>query len=84
MAKFKKAKQSSDAKDKDTLEMEGNIVEVLPNQMFKVKIPQSVNEIVCYTGGKMRQNRIRLVQGDQVRIAMTPYDLTKGRIIFRL
>lgn len=84
MAKFKKSKRSSETKDKDILEFEGNIVEVLPNQMYKVKVPQSENEIVCYTGGKMRQHQIRLVQGDQVRIEMTPYDLTKGRITFRL
>jgi translation initiation factor IF-1 len=71
------------AKDKDTLEFEGTIVEVLPNQMFKVVLDNE-HKVTCYTGGKMRQFRIRLVQGDRVRIEMTPYDLEKGRIVFRM
>ena len=71
------------AKDKDLIEVEGNINEVLPNQMFKVELDNG-HLVTCYTGGKMRQFRIRLVQGDRVRVEMTPYDLEKGRIIFRL
>jgi translation initiation factor IF-1 len=71
------------AKDKDTLEFEGEIVEVLPNQTFKVKL-ENEHLVTCYTGGKMRQFKIRLVQGDRVKIEMTPYDLTKGRITYRI
>jgi len=71
------------AKNKDLFELEGDIVEVLPNQMFKVKL-ENEHIITCYTGGKMRQFRIRLVAGDKVKVEMTPYDLDKGRIIFRL
>jgi len=71
------------AKDKDILELEGEIVEVLPNQMFKVEL-ENGHIVTCYTGGKMRQFRIRLVQGDRVKIEMTPYDLTKGRITYRV
>ena len=71
------------AKDKDLFELEGDIVDVLPNQMFKVELDNG-HIITCYTGGKMRQFRIRLVQGDRVKIEMSPYDLEKGRIIFRL
>ena len=71
------------AKTKDLFELEGDIVEVLPNQMFKVKL-ENEHIITCYTGGKMRQFRIRLVAGDKVKVEMTPYDLDKGRIIFRL
>jgi len=71
------------AKNSDIIEMEGDIVEVLPNQMFKVKLDNE-HSVICYTGGKMRQFKIRLVQGDRVRIEMTPYDLNKGRIIFRI
>ena len=67
----------------DIIEVEGNIVEVLPNQMFKVQLDNE-HIITCYTGGKMRQFRIRLVQGDRVRVEMTPYDLEKGRITFRI
>ena len=71
------------AKTKHLFELEGDIVEVLPNQMFKVKL-ENEHIITCYTGGKMRQFRIRLVAGDKVKVEMTPYDLDKGRIIFRL
>ena len=71
------------AKDKEILEFEGNITEALPNQMFKVEL-ENGHMITAYTGGKMRQFRIRLVPGDKVRVEMTPYDLDKGRITFRL
>jgi translation initiation factor IF-1 len=55
----------------------------LPNQMFKVGLDNG-HDITCYTAGKMRQFRIRLVAGDRVRVEMTPYDLSKGRITFRI
>ena len=71
------------AKDKDVLEMEGEIIEALPNQTFKVELENKF-VITCYTSGRLRKNRIRLVLGDQVRIEMTPYDMTKGRISYRL
>lgn len=71
------------AKNSEIIEMEGNIVEVLPNQMFKVKLDNN-HLVTCYTGGKMRQFKIRLVQGDRVKLEMTPYDLDKGRITFRI
>jgi len=70
------------AKDKDLLQLDGDIIEVLPNQMFKVKLDND-HIVTCYTGGKMRQFRIRLVQGDRVTVEMTPYDLEKGRIVYR-
>jgi translation initiation factor IF-1 len=63
------------AKNDETLEFEGNIIEVLPNQTFKVEL-ENGHVVNCYTGGKMRQFKIRLVQGDKVRIEMTPYRLT--------
>lgn len=72
------------AKNDNLLEVEGQILEILPNQMFKVKIEPSSTVIVCYTGGRMRQNKIRLVTGDRVRIEISAYDLTKGRITFRM
>ena len=71
------------AKNEDIIEMEGSIVDVLPNQMFKVQLDNE-HIVTCYTGGKMRQFKIRLVAGDRVRIEMTPYDLEKGRITRRL
>jgi translation initiation factor IF-1 len=71
------------AKSDDTIELEGTITDVLPNQMFKVEL-ENGHIVTCYTGGKMRRFRIRLVLGDKVKIEMTPYDLDKGRITFRL
>ena len=71
------------AKNSEIIEFEGDIVEVLPNQMFKVKL-ENDHIVTCYTGGKMRQFKIRLVAGDRVKLEMTPYDLDKGRITFRL
>lgn len=72
------------AKNKDLFELEGEIIDVLPNQMFKVRLDHNEHTITAYTGGKMRQFKIRLVQGDRVKVEMTPYDLEKGRIIFRI
>lgn len=71
------------AKNSDIIEYQGNIVEVLPNQMFKVEL-ENGHVVTAYTGGKMRQFRIRLVQGDKVKVEISPYDLSKGRITFRL
>lgn len=67
----------------DILEFEGIITDVLPNQTYKVEL-ENKHMVVCYTGGKMRQHKIRLVSGDKVKIEMTPYDLGKGRIMFRI
>ena len=71
------------AKSKDLFELDGEIVDVLPGQTFKIELDNG-HMVTCYTGGKMRQYRIRLVLGDRVKVEMTPYDLDKGRIIFRL
>jgi translation initiation factor IF-1 len=71
------------AKNSDLIELEGQVVDVLPNQTFKVKLDNEL-EVICYTGGRLRQNKIRIILGDKVRIEMTPYDLTKGRISYRL
>ena len=77
----KKTKQKTKVV-KDLMEFEGEIIEVLPNQMFKVEL-ESGHLLTAYTGGRMRQFKIRMVQGDRVTVEMTPYDLTKGRIIYR-
>ena len=71
------------AKDENVIELEGTITDVLPNQTFKVEL-ENGHIVTCYTGGKMRRFRIRLVLGDKVKIEMTPYDLDKGRITFRI
>ena len=68
---------------KDIIEAEGKVLEVLPNQMFKIELDNG-HVITCYTGGKMRKNKIRIVAGDKVRCELTPYDLTKGRVTYRI
>ena len=72
------------SKDKGLMEFEGTIVDVMPNQMYKVKLDGNEHIITCYTGGKMRQHKIRIIFGDKVKVEMSPYDLSKGRITFRL
>jgi len=66
----------------ELLEMRGQVVELLPNAMFRVKL-ENEHEILGHTAGKMRKNRIRVLAGDKVLVEMTPYDLTKGRITYR-
>lgn len=66
----------------ELLEMTGQVLEILPNAMFRVKL-ENGHVIIAHTSGKMRKNRIRVLAGDKVMIEMSPYDLTKGRIKFR-
>jgi translation initiation factor IF-1 len=68
---------------KDVIEFVGTIIESMPNAMFKVKL-ENDHEILAHISGKIRKNFIRILPGDKVRVEMTPYDLTKGRITFRL
>ena len=65
-----------------SIEFQGIVLELLPNAMFIVKL-ENDHEVLAYSSGKMRKNRIRVLTGDKVTVEMTPYDLTKGRIIFR-
>ena len=77
---------------KDVIEVEGKVIEVLPNTLFRVEIDKSAllpelvgRVILCHISGKMRMHYIRLLEGDRVRIEMTPqYELDKGRITFRI
>jgi translation initiation factor IF-1 len=71
-----------DMAKEELLEFPGNILELLPNATFKVKL-ENGHEIIAHTAGKMRKNRIRVLAGDKVLVEMTPYDLTKGRITYR-
>lgn len=66
----------------DVIEAEGIIVEALPNATFKVKLPNG-HIITAYISGKLRMNYIKIIPGDGVKLEMSPYDLTKGRIIWR-
>ncbi len=69
------------AKD-DVIRVEGVVRELLPNTMFKVEI-QTGHMVIAHISGKMRMNFIRILPGDSVTLEMSPYDLTKGRIVFR-
>ena len=66
----------------EALEFTGVVLELLTNAMFKVKL-ENDHEVLAHTSGKLRKNRIRVLVGDKVDVEMTPYDLTKGRIVYR-
>jgi translation initiation factor IF-1 len=67
---------------KDVIEVEGKIVELLPNTMFRVQLPNG-HKLLAHISGKMRLHFIRILPGDKVMVEVSPYDLTKGRITFR-
>ena len=66
----------------DSIEVNGTVMEALSNSMFKVELDNG-HEILCHISGKIRMNYIRIMPGDKVKVEMSPYDLTKGRISFR-
>ena len=66
----------------DLLEFKGKVTDLLPNAMFRVQL-ENGHVVTAHTAGKLRKNRIRVLQGDNVTVEVTPYDLTKGRIIYR-
>ncbi len=66
----------------ELIELEGVVIDVMPDARFRVKL-ENDHEIIAYTSGKMKKNRIRTLVGDRVTIEMTPYDLDKGRVIYR-
>lgn len=71
------------AKD-DLIELTGTVAEVLPGSMFRVKVDNMDAVLTCYTGGKLKQHKIKIILGDRVKIEVSSYDLTKGRVIYRL
>ena len=66
----------------ELLEFKGKVIDLLPNAMFRVEL-ENGHIVTAHTAGKLRKNRIRVLQGDNVTVEVSPYDLTKGRIIFR-
>ena len=66
----------------DVIEMEGKVIEALPNAMFQVELPNG-HQLLAHISGKMRMNFIRIYPGDKVTIELSPYDLTRGRITWR-
>jgi len=67
----------------DILEIDGIIIDSLPNAMFKVKLENLNKEILCHISGKIRMNYIKIVPGDKVKVEINPYSLDKGRITYR-
>ena len=63
--------------------VEGEVIENLPNTLFKVRLMNSEKVILCYLSGKMRKNYIKILPGDKVRLELTHYDLNRGRIVYR-
>ena len=71
-------------KQDDKFTFEATVVEALPNAMFKVRLPnEQKTEVLAYVSGKMRMNYIRILPGDRVKVELSPYDLTRGRITYR-
>ncbi len=75
-------KKQNSTPSKDFIEIDGEVLELLPAATFKVKLSNE-HEILAHLSGKMRMFRIRILPGDKVKVQMTPYDLTKGRITYR-
>lgn len=78
-----KQKNQQTPDSKDFIEMEGEVVELMPATTFKVKL-ENGHEILAHLSGKMRMNKIKLLLGDKVKVKLSPYDLNRGRIVFRL
>jgi translation initiation factor IF-1 len=70
------------AKD-DVIEMDGKVIETLPNTMFRVEL-ENKHVVIAHISGRMRKHYIRILTGDKVKVELTPYDLTKGRITYRV
>jgi translation initiation factor IF-1 len=86
MSKRTKDKSQSETETmnaKDFVELQGEVEELMPAATFKVLL-ENGHEILAHLSGKMRMHRIRLLPGDKVRVQISPYDLTKGRIVYRL
>ena len=76
------AKKKGGVEKEEPIEVEGTIVEPLPNAMFKVEL-ETGHRILAYISGKMRMHYIRILPGDRVKVELSPYDLSRGRIVFR-
>ncbi|MCS7286678.1 MAG: translation initiation factor IF-1 [Anaerolineae bacterium] len=75
-------KKEEPRKKRETLEMDGTVIQALPNAMFKVKLDTG-HEVLAHVSGKMRMYYIHVLVGDRVRVELSPYDLTRGRIVYR-
>ena len=75
-------KMASKSSNKEVIEVEGTVAEALPNAMFKVEL-ENKHQVLAHISGKMRKHFIRILPGDKVLVELSPYDLTRGRIIYR-
>ncbi len=76
------SKQDEVSLGKEVIEMRGKVLELLPSASFRVLLENN-HEVLAYLAGRMRMHKIRLLPGDEVKVALTPYDLTRGRIVYR-
>jgi translation initiation factor IF-1 len=72
------------SKNSELIELTGVVEEVLPNSTFRVKVDNVGQVVLCYVGGRLKQHKIKIILGDKVKLEMSPYDLTKGRITYRM
>lgn len=79
---IKQTMDQNSSSNRDFIEANGEVMELLPAATFRVQL-ESGHQVLGHLSGKMRMNKIRLLPGDKVKVEMTPYDLTKGRIVFR-
>jgi translation initiation factor IF-1 len=82
VARGRVARQKVEMAKEELIEMRGRVAEVLPDSRYRV-ILENGHELIAYSGGKMRKNHIRIIAGDDVTLELSPYDLNKGRIMFR-
>ncbi len=83
-SKYKKRKPPEPGAEKEEgIELEGIVTEKLPNTQFTVKLDETQTEILAYLSGKMRKHWIRILTGDRVKVSVSPYDLTRARIVYR-
>ena len=75
---------NADMSKSDLIELTGKVEEVLPGSMYRVKLDDMNSIITCYTGGKLKQHKIKIILGDRVRVEVSAYDLSKGRVTYRL
>jgi translation initiation factor IF-1 len=82
ISRVSRSHTSEDYLAKEAIEIEGTVTEVLPNATFRVEL-ENGHEVLAYLSGKMRQNYIRVLEGDRVKVELSPYDLTRGRVTYR-
>lgn len=80
---FPKKKQNTEPEKEEGIEVEGIVLENLPNARFRVRLEEGDMEVLAHVSGKMRMHYIRILPGDKVKVQLSPYDLTKGRIVYR-